>query len=129
MLLSLAVVGRECQLQLHTTLPRHFSYQSSRSTIVNLRPLADRVIVKRLENETKTASGIVIPDNAAEKPDQGEVLAVGPGKKNEQGELIAMNVKVGDRVLFGKYSGQTVKVAGDELLVMKEDDLFAVVEK
>jgi chaperonin GroES len=95
---------------------------------MKLRPLADRVIVKRVENETKTASGIVIPDSAAEKPDQGEVLAVGPGKKNDKGELMAMNVKVGDRVLFGKYSGQTVKVAGDELLVMKEDDLFAVVE-
>jgi chaperonin GroES len=96
---------------------------------MNLRPLADRVIVKRVENETKTASGIVIPDSAAEKPDQGEVLAVGPGKKNDKGELLAMNVKVGDRVLFGKYSGQTVKIDGNELLVMKEDDLFAVVEK
>ena len=95
---------------------------------MNLRPLADRVIVKRVENETKTASGIVIPDSAAEKPDQGEVLAVGPGKRNDKGELTALTVKVGDRVLFGKYSGQTVKVAGDELLVMKEDDLFAVVE-
>jgi len=97
--------------------------------LMKLRPLADRVIVKRVENETKTASGIVIPDSAAEKPDQGEVLAVGPGKKNDKGDLLAMNVKVGDRVLFGKYSGQTVKVDGDELLVMKEDDLFAVVEK
>jgi chaperonin GroES len=97
--------------------------------LMKLRPLADRVIVKRVENETKTASGIVIPDSAAEKPDQGEVLAVGPGKKNDKGELLAMNVKVGDKVLFGKYSGQTVKVDGDELLVMKEDDLFAVVEK
>ena len=96
---------------------------------MNLRPLHDRVIVKRLENETKTASGIYIPDNAAEKPDQGEVLAVGPGKKNDQGEFITLGVKVGDRVLFGKYSGQTVKVDGDELLVMKEEDLFAVVEK
>ena len=95
---------------------------------MKLRPLADRVIVKRLENETKTASGIVIPDNAAEKPDQGEV-AVGPGKTNDKGETKALSVKVGDRVLFGKYSGQTVKVDGDELLVMKEDDLFAVVEK
>ena len=95
---------------------------------MKLRPLHDRVIVKRLEQETKTASGIVIPDNAAEKPDQGEVLAVGPGRKNDKGELIALNVKVGDRVLFGKYSGQTVKVDGDELLVVKEDDLFAVVE-
>jgi len=82
----------------------------------------------KTSSETKTASGIVIPDSAAEKPDQGEVLAVGPGKKNDKGELGAMAVKVGDRVLFGKYSGQTVKVDGDELLVMKEDDLFAVVD-
>ncbi|WP_367067661.1 co-chaperone GroES [Oryzisolibacter sp. LB2S] len=96
---------------------------------MNLRPLADRVIVKRLENETKTASGIVIPDNAAEKPDQGEVVAVGPGKLDDDGDRIAMSVKVGDRVLFGKYSGQTVKMNGEELLVMKEDDLFAVVEQ
>ena len=95
---------------------------------MKLRPLADRVIVKRLENETKTASGIVIPDNAAEKPDQGEVLAVGPGRV-EDGKAVAMHVKVGDRVLFGKYSGQTVKVDGEELLVMKEDDLFAVIEQ
>ena len=96
---------------------------------MNLRPLHDRVIVKRLENETKTASGIYIPDNAAEKPDQGEVLAVGPGKQDDDGDRIAMSVKVGDRVLFGKYSGQSVKVDGEELLVMKEDDLFAVVEQ
>jgi len=91
---------------------------------MKLRPLGDRVIVKRIESETKTASGIVIPDSAAEKPDQGEVLAVGPGKTNDKGETKALSVKVGDRVLFGKYSGQTVKVAGDELLVMKEEDLF-----
>ena len=90
---------------------------------------ATGVIVKRLEQETKTASGIVIPDNAAEKPDQGEVLAVGPGKRNEKGDFVVLNIKVGDRVLFGKYSGQTVKVDGDELLVMREEDLFAVVEK
>ena len=76
-----------------------------------------------------TASGIVIPDNAAEKPDQGEVLAVGPGKLDDNGNRVAMSVKKGDRVLFGKYSGQTVKINGDELLVMKEDDLFAVVEQ
>ena len=94
---------------------------------MKLTPLHDRVIVKRFEVETKTASGIYIPDNAAEKPDQGEVLAVGPGKRNDKGEISAMSVKVGDRVLFGKYSGQSVKVDGDELLVMKEDDLFAVV--
>jgi chaperonin GroES len=95
---------------------------------MKLRPLGDRVIVKRIESETKTASGIVIPDSAAEKPDQGEVLAVGPGKTNDKGDIKALSVKVGDRVLFGKYSGQTVKVDGDELLVMKEEDLFAVVE-
>ena len=96
---------------------------------MKLRPLHDRVVVKRLEQETKTASGIVIPDAAAEKPDQGEVLAVGPGKRSDKGEFIVLNVKVGDRVLFGKYSGQTFKIDGDELLSMKEEDLFAVVEK
>ena len=94
-----------------------------------LKPLHDRVVVKRLENETKTASGIVIPDNAAEKPDQGEIVAVGEGKKNDKGERMPMDVKVGDIVVFGKYSGQTVKVNGEELLVMKEEDLFAVVKK
>ena len=96
---------------------------------MKLRPLHDRVIVKRLEQETKTASGIFIPDNAAEKPDQGEVLAVGPGKRDDKGDLLPMAVKVGDRVLFGKYAGQTVKVDGDELMVMREDDLMAVIEK
>ena len=96
---------------------------------MKLRPLHDRVIVKRIDSETKTASGIVIPDAAAEKPDQGEILAVGPGKKNDKGELSPVGVKVGDRVLFGKYSGQTVKVDGKELLVMKEEDVFAVVQK
>jgi len=96
---------------------------------LKLRPLHDRVVVKRIESETKTASGIVLPDAATEKPDQGEVLAVGPGRRGDDGKLIALDVKVGDRVLFGKYSGQTVKVDGEELLVMKEDDLFAVVEK
>ena len=95
---------------------------------MKLRPLHDRLVIKRLDNERKTASGIVIPDNAAEKPDQGEVLAVGNGKILEDGKVRALDVKVGDKVLFGKYSGQTVKVDGDELLVMKEDDLFAVVE-
>jgi chaperonin GroES len=106
-----------------------FNAVTSLETHMKLRPLHDRVIVKRLEQETKTASGIVIPDNAAEKPDQGEVLAVGPGKRNDKGDFVVPNVKVGDRVLFGKYSGQTVKVDGDELLVMREEDLFAVVEK
>jgi chaperonin GroES len=96
---------------------------------MNLRPLHDRVIVKRLDNERKTASGIVIPENAAEKPDQGEILAVGNGKLLEDGKVRALDVKVGDRVLFGKYSGQSVKVDGEELLVMREEDIMAIVNK
>ena len=95
---------------------------------MKIRPLHDRVIVKRLEEERKTASGIVIPDAAAEKPDQGLIIAVGKGKILENGEVRALDVKVGDRVLFGKYSGQTVKVDGEELLVMREEDLMGVVE-
>ncbi|MEO1767901.1 co-chaperone GroES [Thiobacter aerophilum] len=96
---------------------------------MKIRPLHDRVIVKRVEEERKTASGIVIPDTAAEKPDQGEVIAVGPGKRDDAGKLIPMDVKVGDRVLFGKYAGQTVKVEGEELLVMREEDIMGVIEK
>jgi chaperonin GroES len=96
---------------------------------MNLRPLHDRVIVKRLDQETKTASGLIIPDAAAEKPDQGEILAVGNGKVQDDGKLRALEVKVGDRVLFGKYSGQTVKVDGQELLVMREEDIMAVLVK
>ena len=96
---------------------------------MKIRPLHDRVIVKRLEEERKTASGIVIPDTAAEKPDQGEVMAVGPGKKNEEGKVTPVDVKVGDKILFGKYSGTTVKIEGEELLVMREDDVMGVFEK
>jgi chaperonin GroES len=95
---------------------------------MKIRPLHDRIIVKRLEEERKTASGIVIPDTAAEKPDQGEVLAVGNGKVSEDGKVHPLDVKVGDKVLFGKYAGQTVKVQGEELLVMKEEDVMGVVE-
>ena len=95
---------------------------------MKIRPLHDRVIVKRLEEERKTASGIVIPDAAAEKPDQGQVIAVGKGKILENGDVRKMDVKVGDRVLFGKYAGQTVKVDGEELLVMREEDIMGVVE-
>ncbi|RZL02729.1 MAG: co-chaperone GroES [Rubrivivax sp.] len=93
-----------------------------------IRPLHDRLIVKRSEPELKTASGIVIPDSAGEKPEQGEVLSVGPGKRNDKGELVALSVKAGDHILFGKYSGQTVKVDGDEVLVIREDDVLAVFE-
>ena len=92
---------------------------------MKLRPLADRVIVKRLEQETKTASGIVIPDNAAEKPDQGEVVSVGPGKRNERGDIVSMNVRAGDRVLFGKYSGTEIKVDDEELLILREEEILA----
>jgi len=95
---------------------------------MKIRPLHDRVIVKRIDEERKSAGGIVIPDTAAEKPDQGEVVAVGKGKKSDDGKLIALDVKVGDRVLFGKDSGQTVKVKGDELLVMREEDIMGVIE-
>ena len=94
---------------------------------MKLRPLHDRIIVKRLEEERKSAGGIVIPDNAAEKPDQGEVIAVGPGKKTEDGKVLPVDVKVGDRVLFGKYSGTSVKIEGDEYLVMREEDIMGVV--
>ena len=93
---------------------------------MQIRPLHDRVIIKRLESERTTASGIVIPDNAAEKPDQGEVVAVGPGRRDEAGKLIEMGVKVGDRVLFGKYAGQSVKIDGEEFLVMREEDIMGV---
>ncbi|PKO25236.1 MAG: co-chaperone GroES [Betaproteobacteria bacterium HGW-Betaproteobacteria-8] len=95
---------------------------------MKIRPLHDRVIVKRLEEVRTTASGIVIPDTATEKPDQGEIIAVGAGKKDEAGKLIPLDVKVGDKVLFGKYAGQSVKVDGEELLVMREEDLMGVVE-
>ena len=96
---------------------------------MKIRPLHDRVIVKRMEAETKTASGIIIPDAATEKPDQGEIVAIGNGKLGDDGKLQPMNVKVGDRVLFGKYSGQAFKIDGQELLTMREDDIIGVVEK
>ena len=93
-----------------------------------LRPLHDRVIIKRLEAETKSAGGIVIPDAAAEKPIKGEVVAIGTGKILEDGKVRPLAVKVGDKVLFGKYSGTEVKVDGEELLVMREEDIIAVIE-
>jgi chaperonin GroES len=95
---------------------------------MKIRPIHDRVIVKRLEEERKTASGIVIPDTATEKPEQGEVKAVGNGKRQDDGKVWPIDLKVGDRVLFGKYSGQTVKVDGEELLVMREEDIMGVIE-
>jgi chaperonin GroES len=95
---------------------------------MKIRPLHDRVIVKRLEEDRKTKSGILIPDSAAEKPDQGKIISVGKGKVGDDGKIRALEVKVGDKVLFGKYSGQSVKVMGEELLVMREEDIMGVVE-
>ena len=95
---------------------------------MKIRPLHDRLIIKRLDEARTTASGIVIPDTAAEKPEQGEVTALGKGKILESGNVLAIDLKVGDRVLFGKYSGQTVEVEGEELLVMREEDIMGVIE-
>ena len=92
------------------------------------RPLHDRVLVRRLDSEEKTAGGIIIPDTAQEKPQEGEVVAVGPGAKNEQGVVAPLDVKAGDRILFGKWSGTEVKIDGEELLIMKESDIMGVLE-
>jgi chaperonin GroES len=95
---------------------------------MKFRPLHDRVVVRRLKAEEKTAGGIIIPDTAAEKPMEGEVVAVGPGARNEQGQLVALDVKTGDLVLFGKWSGTEVKIDGEELLIMKESDIMGIIE-
>ena len=96
---------------------------------MKFRPLHDRVVVKRVEEDTKTAGGIIIPDTAKEKPQQGEVVAVGPGARDEQGKVVALEVKPGDRVLFGKWSGTEVKIDGEDLLIMKESDIIGVLEE
>lgn len=95
---------------------------------MHFRPLHDRVLVRRLDAEEKTAGGIIIPDTAKEKPQEGEIIAAGPGARNEQGQLIPLDVKAGDRVLFGKWSGTEVRIDGQDLLIMKESDLLGVVE-
>ncbi len=95
---------------------------------MKLRPLHDRVVVRRVEEDAKTAGGIIIPDTAKEKPMQGEVVAVGPGARDERGQVVALDVKPGDRVLFGKWSGTEVKIAGEDLLIMKESDILGVIE-
>ena len=95
---------------------------------MKFRPLHDRVVVRRLNAEEKTSGGIIIPDTAKEKPMEGEIVAVGPGARNEKGELVALDVKAGDRVLFGKWSGTEVKLDGEELLIMKESDIMCVIE-
>ncbi len=95
---------------------------------MKFRPLHDRVVVRRIEQEEKTAGGIIIPDTAKEKPQEGEILAVGAGARGEDGKLIALDVKVGDRVLFGKWSGTEVKIDGKDLIIMKESDIMGVIE-
>ena len=95
---------------------------------MKFRPLHDRVVVRRLTAEDKTAGGIIIPDTAKEKPMEGEVVAVGPGGRNEQGQIVALDVKEGDRILFGKWSGTEVKIDGEELLIMKESDIMGIIE-
>jgi chaperonin GroES len=95
---------------------------------MQIRPLHDRVVIKRLEEELKTAGGIIIPESAAEKPQRGEVLAVGPGGRGDDNELVPLDVKVGDKVLFGKWSGTEVKVDGEDVLIMKESDIMGVLE-
>ncbi len=96
---------------------------------MKFRPLHDRVAVKRVESETKTSGGIIIPDTAAEKPQQGEIVAAGPGARDETGKIVALDVKKGDKVLFGKWSGTEVKIDGEDLLIMKESDIMGVLEK
>jgi chaperonin GroES len=96
---------------------------------MKVKPLQDRVIVKRLEEEEKTKGGIIIPDTAKEKPQEGKVIAVGDGKVNDKGERVALDVKEGDRVLFGKYSGNDITIDGEEHLIMKEDDIIAIIKK
>jgi chaperonin GroES len=95
---------------------------------MNLRPLQDRILVKRVEEETKTAGGLFIPETAKEKPQRGEIVAAGKGKKTEDGKVLPLDVKVGDKVLFGKYAGTEIKVDGEDYLIMREDDLLAIVE-
>lgn len=96
---------------------------------MKLNPLHDRVVVRRIEADTQTSSGIIIPDNAAEKPDQGTVLAVGAGRRTEAGTIVPMSLNVNDTVLFGKYAGQTVKIQGEEVLILKEEEIYAIIEQ
>jgi Co-chaperonin GroES (HSP10) len=107
----------------------NFSYLRKEIFEMKIRPLQDRILVKRLEEEEKTKGGIIIPDTAKEKPAEGEIIAVGKGKKTEEGKLIELDVKPGDRVLFSKYGGTEVKIDGVEHLVMREDDILGIIEK
>ncbi len=112
----------------HLSQGRNFLTDNLKEVLMNIRPLHDRVIVRRMEEETMSAGGIVIPDNAAEKPVRGEIIAAGKGKITDSGDVRALDVSVGDQILFGKYAGTEIKVDGEELLVMREDDIVAVIE-
>lgn len=96
---------------------------------MQLNPLHDRVVIKRLDADTKTASGLIIPDNVAEKPDQGVVIAVGPGRRTAEGTVIPMSININDKVLFGKHAGQAVKIKGEEVLILTEEEIYAVIEE
>jgi chaperonin GroES len=111
---------------MHTGAPERAI--SKEETFMKFRPLHDRVVVRRLEGEEKTKGGIIIPDTAKEKPQEGEIIAAGPGARDESGKLVPLDVKAGDKVLFGKWSGTEVKIDGEELLIMKESDIMGVIE-
>jgi chaperonin GroES len=143
----LALLPGDCQIFLDALLNSNFLFLSrfpralalarapstllilSRRNRMHFRPLHDRVVVRRIESQEKTAGGIIIPDTAKEKPQEGEIVAAGPGARNERGELVALDVKAGDRILFGKWSGTEVKIDGEDLLIMKESDILGVIEK
>jgi chaperonin GroES len=108
--------------------PNYYSQARKENESMKLRPLQDRIIVKRLEEENVTAGGILIPDTAKEKPQRGEIVAVGKGKVTEDGKVLPMDVKAGDKVLFGKYAGTEIKIEGDDFLIMREDDILGVIE-
>src|SRR3984957_5623059 len=108
--------------------PSHWLRSTQEQIVMSFRPLHDRVVVRRLEAEEKTAGGIIIPDTAKKKPMEGEVIAVGPGARDETGKLVPLDVKANDRILFGKWSGTEVKLDGEELLIMKESDIMGIIE-
>jgi chaperonin GroES len=132
----LALPGPECQnacagsvpARYRASLPAFIRWHQVSHNPVKFRPLHDRVVIRRLDAEEKSAGGIIIPDTAQEKPMEGEVVAAGPGARNEQGHIVALEVKAGDRILFGKWSGTEVKLDGEELVIMKESDIMGVVE-
>ena len=124
----LALTANECQTAWNRDPTRVASYEEEEGNPMKFRPLHDRVVVRRVESEEKTAGGIIIPDTAKEKPQEGEIIAVGPGARDEAGKLVPLDVKAGDRILFGKWSGTEVKIDGEELLIMKESDVMGVIE-